>query len=295
MNKLYKYIIIIFYLMLLSAEAVTVPNSSVSTFSPEQRSSKTENIWIRPYTSFETIELENKNKVHNDGYGVYVGYDTTVIELNSDWDSVLTFHIGYTGSNQKYNSKKIIQNGGQLGVSGVLFRKNMFIGLLSTIGSTSAESKSSDENINFSMLNAAGAVKAGYNFDFLEKKLTLQPSFLFAYLFVDTLDYVNADNITVKSEPVHSLQLIPGIKLTGNLKDGWQPYFGIQTVWNIMNESNFSANDVSVGEISVKPYVQYGIGVQKSAGEKYSGYIQSTIRNGGRNGVVLSFGLRRYF
>lgn len=295
MNKLFTYIIIFNYLFLSSSWAVTVPNSSVSTFSPEQRSSKTESIWIRPYVSFESIELENKSKVHNDAYGAYIGYDTNVIELNSNWESVLTFHAGYTGSNQIYNSRKIIQNGGQIGISGVFFRKNMFIGILANAGATNAEAESPVEDIKFSMISATGAVKTGYNFDFLEKKLTLQPSFLLAYLFVNTLDYVNADNVTVKSEPVHSLQLVPGIKLTGNLKDGWQPYFGVQTVWNIMNESNFSANDVSVGEISVKPYVQYGIGVQKSAGEKYSGYIQSTLRNGGRNGIVLSFGLRRYF
>lgn len=295
-KKLYTHILLFFavFLFLPDVKAVTVPNSSVSTFSPEQRSSRTESLWIRPYSSFETIELENKNKVHNTGYGAYIGYDTNVIELNPDWDSVFTFHTGYTGSRQIYKGRNIVQNGGQIGISGVFFRKNFYIGFLTNIGAVNADAHSSLENINFSMLNSTSAVKTGYNFEFLNKRLMVQPSFLCAYLFVNTFDYLNGDNVMVKSEPVHSIQLIPGIKFTGNFDNGWEPYFGIQTVRNLMNESNFSANDVSVGDISVKPYVQYGIGVQKTDGEKYSGYVQATIRNGGRNGIVLSLGLRRY-
>ena len=293
-GKLFTAIILIL-LPFLKAEAFTVPNSSVLTFTPEQRSDKTESVWIRPYSSFETVELENKHIVHNNGYGTFVGYDSDVFELNADWETVLTFYTGYNGARQKHDASTIIQNGGQLGLSGVLFKRNFFTGIAANIGSTGAEINNSDTKINFHMLTTTAAVKTGYNFDFFEKKLTLQPSFLCAYIFVNTFDYVNADNITVKSEPVHSIQLMPGLKLTGNLPNGWQPYFGVQQVWNLMNDSNFSANDASVGEISVKPYIQYGFGVQKSAGESFSGYIQSTLRNGGREGIILSFGLRKYF
>lgn len=239
--------------------------------------------------------MENKNNVHNTAYGSYIGYDTNVIDLSNEWAAVLTFHTGYTGSRQKYNGRTIVQNGGQLGVSGVFFRKNFFIGILTNVGATNADAESSSENINFSMLNATAAVKTGYNFDLLDKKLSLQPSFLGAYLFVNTFDYYNSQNVLVQSEPVYSIQLVPGFKLTANLSEGWQPYFGVQQVWNILNASRFSPNDVSVGEISLKPYVQYGIGIQKAIGDDFTGFFQTTIRNGGRNGVILSFGLRKYF
>lgn len=285
----------VFIFIIAKAFAVTVPNASVSTFSPEQRSTRTESIWLKPYSAFETIELESGNRVHNTAYGTYIGYDTNVINLGNDWDSVLTFHTGYTGSRQKYNARTIFQNGGQLGVSGVFFRKNFFLGILTNVGATNAISESSFENINFSMLSATAALKTGYNFEFLEKRLSFQPSFLGAYLWINTFDYVNAQNEIVKSDPVYSIQLVPGLKLTANLEDGWQPYIGVQQVWNIINASRFSPNDVSIGEISLKPYVQYGIGLQKNVGEDFTGYIQSTVRNGGRNGIILSFGLRKYF
>lgn len=295
LKKLYPLIITLFFLFPIKTEAVTVPNASVSTFSPEQRSSKTESIWVKPYSAFETIELENSSIVHNTAYGTYIGYDTNVIDLNKDWDAVLTFHAGYTGSRQKYNARTIFQNGGQLGASGVFFKDNFFLGLLTNVGANNAIAKSSFENLNFSMISATAAVKTGYNFEFLEQKLSLQPSFLGAYLWVNTFDYVNAQNVVVKSDPVYSIQLIPGLKLTANLNDGWQPYIGVQQIWNIINASKFSPNDVSVGEISLKPYVQYGIGLQKSTGENFTGYIQATVRNGGRSGIILSLGLKRYF
>ena len=44
--------------------------------------------------------------------------------------------------------------------------------------------------------------------------------------------------------------------------------------------------------MSVKPYVEYGVGVQKRWKDKFTGYAQAMIRNGGRNGIALSAGFR---
>ncbi len=59
-----------------------------------------------------------------------------------------------------------------------------------------------------------------------------------------------------------------------------------------MDDTKFRANDVSLPEMSVKPYFQYGVGVQKRWGERFTGFLQAMIRNGGRNGVALSLGFR---
>ena len=42
----------------------------------------------------------------------------------------------------------------------------------------------------------------------------------------------------------------------------------------------------------MKPDVQYGIGIQKRWGERVTGFLEAMIRNGGRNGIALLFGLR---
>lgn len=44
--------------------------------------------------------------------------------------------------------------------------------------------------------------------------------------------------------------------------------------------------------MSVDPYFQYGVDLQKRAGERFTGFGQAMVRNGGRNGIALSFGFR---
>ena len=44
--------------------------------------------------------------------------------------------------------------------------------------------------------------------------------------------------------------------------------------------------------MSIKPYVQYGVGVQKRIKDHFMAYGQAMIQNGGRNGVSLTAGFR---
>ena len=59
-----------------------------------------------------------------------------------------------------------------------------------------------------------------------------------------------------------------------------------------MDKTEFQANYVSLPELSIKPFVKYGVGVRKSWGERFTGFFQTYITNGGRNGVGLQLGLR---
>ena len=59
-----------------------------------------------------------------------------------------------------------------------------------------------------------------------------------------------------------------------------------------MEQTHFNIQDVTIPDMSIDPYVEYGIGVQKRWGERFTGYGQTMIRSGGRNGVMLSIGFR---
>ena len=52
------------------------------------------------------------------------------------------------------------------------------------------------------------------------------------------------------------------------------------------------ANDVSLPELSVKPYVKYGVGIRKTWGERFTGFFQTFLTHGGRNGVGIQIGFR---
>ncbi len=215
-----------------------------------------------------------------------------LIELGHGWDMVASAYAAYNGSNQNYDGVTITQNGGSLGVSGAWYKGNFYTGLTANVGANAAEASSMYGKEDYTMLATGIASKSGYNFELANGRFIIQPNFLMSYTFVNTFDYTNAAGVKITSDPLNAIQIAPGVKLIGNLKNGWQPYLGVQMIWNIMDRTKFYANNVSLPNMSVDPYVQYGVGVQKKIGERFTGFGQAMMRNGGRNGVALQFGFR---
>ena len=91
---------------------------------------------------------------------------------------------------------------------------------------------------------------------------------------------------------MHTIQLNPAIRFIGNTKSGWQPYASVGMVWNLLNETNAKANGVVLPKMHTKPYIEYGVGLQKHWNDKFSAFGQAMVRNGGRNGVALTAGFR---
>ena len=142
-----------------------------------------------------------------------------------------------------------------------------------------------------------GAWLIGFNIEEIygfktDGKFIIQPSLQTSYTFVNTFDYKNAAGVNIDSDALHAIQIEPGIKFIGNLKNGWQPYAGVSFVYNIMDRTHFRANDISLPNLSINPYVRYGLGVRKTWGEKCTGFFQTYFTNGGRNGVGLQAGFR---
>lgn len=264
----------------------------VITFSPNQIPEEQKGLWFRPFATFENVGLKNGPNVKNIGYGSLFGGDSDLLELKHGWDMQYSFYGGYNGSNQYYNGVSIYQNGGSLGASSTWYKDNFFTGLTANVGANVGEASSMYGNEDFTMLATGIASKTGYNWELANGKFIVQPSFLMSYTFVNTFDYTNAAGVRISSDPLHAIQIAPGLKFIGNLKNGWQPYIGLQMVWNVMDRARFKANDVSLPNMSVDPYFQYGIGLQKRIGDRFTGFGQAMLRNGGRNGIALQFGFR---
>jgi outer membrane autotransporter protein len=148
---------------------------------------------------------------------------------------------------------------------------------------------------NFTMLMTGIASKTGYNFEFANGKLIVQPSVFMAYTSTNVSDYTNAAGVKIKSSSLDAFQIAPGVEVISNFKNNWQPYFGISTMFNIMDKTDFTANETKLPDMSVKPYIQYGAGVQKSWGNQFTAFCETTIKNGGRTGVALQTGFRWTF
>ncbi|MBQ3312000.1 hypothetical protein IJG72_07980 [bacterium] len=246
--------------------------------------------WFRPYATFEKVGLRRGPKVENTAYGTYMGGESKMYDLGHGWDGMFGAYVGYNGSHQNYNGVSIYQNGGTLGLTGMAYKGNFFTGLTINAGASVAEASTMYGNEDLTMLMAGIASKTGYNFELADGKFIIQPSMLMSYSFVNTFDYTNAAGVRIDSDPLHAIQLQPELKFIGNLKNGWQPYASVAMVWNIMDDTKFKANDVALPEMSVKPYVKYGLGVRKTWGERLTGFFQTYLTNGGRNGVGLQAG-----
>ena len=275
------------------ALSLTGDGVDMGRYSPlYQPSDEEASVWVKPYATFETVGLRNGPKVHNNTYGTLIGFDTEMQSIKRGWDRVFTGYIGYNGASQRYSGIDSTQNGGLLGGTMTLYKGNFFNATTVSVGASVANNQTMYGNEDFAMLLSGIGNKTGYNFEFKEGKLILQPSMLMSYTFVNTFDYTNAAGVRIDNKPLHALQLAPGVKVIGNLKGGWQPYASVQMVWNLMGESNATANGVKLPEMSIKPYVQYGVGVQKRIKDHFTAYGQAMVQNGGRNGVSLTAGFR---
>ena len=246
--------------------------------------------WLRPFATFEQVDLDGGPDVSNVSYGSYFGMDSEFIDLGHGWDGVWSAYAGYNGSHQSYDGIGIYQNGGTLGVVGMAYKGNFFTGLTVNAGASAGRANVDMGYDDFTMLMSGVASKTGYNFELFDGKFIIQPSYMMSYSFVNTFDYTSAQGARVTSDPLHAIHIEPGIKFIGNLKNGWQPYMGISMIWNVMDKTRFMANEVYLPELSIKPFVKYGVGLRKSWGERFTGYLQTYITNGGRNGVGLQAG-----
>ena len=266
--------------------------TDVGTLSPLFTKNQSEALWIKPYSSFESIPLNNGPKVSNINYGSLIGHDSPLTPIKHNFDRVLTTYIAYNGASQRFNGVDAYQNGALIGQTITLYKNNFFNATTASFGASTGSSTNMYGSEHYTMLLAGIANKAGYNLEFKNGKIILQPSFLISYTFVNTFDYNNSAGLRIKSDPLHAIQLAPGIKLIANTKSGWQPYLAISMIWNILDKTNVKANDTRLPEMSIDPYLQYGLGLQKTLKNNYLAYAQAMIHSGGRNGISLSAGLR---
>lgn len=249
-------------------------------------------VWAKPFLNYDSVRLKNGPKVSNVSYGTFIGADTPTYDLGGGFSGTFSPYIAYNGSHQSYQGTNIYQNGGTLGFTGTLYKGNFFTGLTAGVGANIAESNTMYGHDEFGLFMAGVASKTGYNFEFSDGKFIFQPSMTLSYTMVDTFNYTNAAGVSIHSDPLHAFQISPQVKFVMNTKNGWQPYLTAGMNWNLLDETKVSANTTVLPEMSVKPYFQYGVGVQKTINDKFTGYLQLVLRNGGRNGIAATGGFR---
>lgn len=269
------------------------PITGNGTFSPIYSCDLNRGIWVKDFVSFENIPLRNGPNVSTIEYGTLIGLDASLKDLGHGIAGNTSAYVGYLGSNQNYDQVGVSQNGVLVGLAENMVYKNTFLTLMASVGSSAGNAITPYGNDNFNTLFAGAAVKGGYNFEFKDGEYIIQLNLMLAYTFTNTFDYRTASGLDMNSKPLNAIQVAPGVRLIKNLREEkGQIYLIGSFVYNIMDNTRFTANDVQLPQLSIAPYIEYGVGYQRVWKDRLTGFFQTVLRGGGRNGVALQFGLR---
>lgn len=269
------------------------PISGNGTFSPIYSCDLNRGIWVKTFTSFENVPLKNGPNVSTIEYGTLIGTDAPLTYLKRGWVGNTSVYVGYIGANQNYDNVGVSQNGVLIGLAENMIKGNNFLTLMASVGSSLGNANTPYGEDHFSSIFAGVAAKGGHNFEFKDGEYIIQPNLMLAYTYTYTPEYTTASNVNVTTKPLNALQIAPGIRLIKNLREEkGQVYLVGNFVYNVMDNTRFSANDVQLPELSIAPYIEYGIGYQRVWKDRLTGFFQTLLRGGGRNGVAFQFGLR---
>ena len=247
--------------------------------------------WFRPYGSFERVKFKEGPEVGNNMYGAYAGVDSKIMDLGNGYEGSVGFYAGYDGSRQTYDGVGIYQNGGTIGITGSVYKGDFFSLSTANIGASGADQTSIMGSADFWMLRAGIANKTGYNWDLADGKFIIQPHILMSLSGANVFPYSSAF-AKMDGEFVLAYQVAPGIKLIGNFENGWQPYLSVDMNWIAGGRSTGNVNGVALPGMYSTPWLEYGLGIQKRWGTRFTGYGQAMFRSIGRNGVAFSAGMR---
>lgn len=265
-------------------------------FAPYQYSKKDGDLWYKAYGNFERISMTQGLNVGNNAYGSLIGADFPLVELKNGWKLVPTAYVGYNGGHQTFDGVSMYQNGAQLGAMGTAYKGDLITSLLAYGGGYANDmsvkggfGSGSDTTGNWF---AGVASKTAYNFH-LPHDLILQPTALVSYNIFGNQNYhSNFGNMSMNSGFLNGVNVAPGVNLIWNKKT-FSLYATAQLVFNIMGDVSGKAGNVDLNDVRMRTtYFEYGIGAMKKFKDRFTGYLQVTLRNGYRTGIGFQGGLQ---
>ena len=273
-----------------SAKSKTPLYASAKTNQVFEQDGKIESgLWLRPYVVSDTIDVGIDSNIDNTVYGTLAGLDLAVGE-----NKLVSFYLGYSSGKQEYESINMNQANYILGVSGMLFKYNWYLGATVNAGMnkiTADNDFGSDDidNVSYSI-----GFKGGYNFD-LGKNWILQPNMILMYAGITSTDFTNNQGYEVKDDGINNILIQPGLRLDLSLTNGWTPY-GLFDVAINTGESSAKVDGNETPALKLDPYFEYGVGVSKDfLNTPWSCYGQFTGKSGSRSGVGVNLGIKYKF
>ena len=256
--------------------------------------------WAKAFGSKDNVELKNSyNSIDTQFYGVVGGVDSRTFIYDNGINAVYGIYAAYMGSNQKQNSVKVTQDGGYLGVSADFTRNGVFSRFTAHGGYIANEAKTAWGNDKFDIWTASVSNKTGYEIDLGE--YTLKPALYASYMYINTENYTSKAGAKLKNHTKNVFEVTPEVKLAKDFGAGLEGYAKVAYTWNFYQGGKVTADDVLLPKMSVKPYVEYGVGLEKDWSEEewnpkdITSYAEINRHDGGRTGWDINAGLKFQF
>ena len=270
--------------------------SAQPQFAPYQYDLKGGSLWYKAYGNFERLSMTRGLSVGNNAYGSLIGADFPLIKLKNGWNLVPTAYVGYNGAHQHFRGVSMYQNGAQLGLMGTAYKGNFITSLLAYGGGYANDMSMSGEfgsgSDNTGNWFAGVASKTAYNIH-LPADFIFQPTLMAAYNAFGSQNWGSDFGVlSMSSGMLNGINVAPGFNLIWQKKT-FNIYATAQMVYNIMGGVDGRAGNIDLGYVRMRhSYFEYGLGVSKTFKDRFNGFIQFTIRNGGRTGIGFSGGLQ---
>lgn len=245
--------------------------------------------WSEGDASWDKFDLIKGPQVKGDMQNMMVGVDGDTIELENHGFAYFSGYVGYLRSEQKYDGIKLNGDGGYLGVMGTHLLGNWINSVTLTTGYTNVETSSAKKK--FDIYNSGIALKTAYNIN-VGDKVVITPSLQSGYTHVWSTGYKNYDRVKIKADDISAIQIIPAIKVSAVLADGYKPYLGIGYTLSSSFGGNGMADNARLPDYELDSYLEYKFGMEKVWQDNISAYAEGAIRSSGMTGGSINVGVK---
>ncbi len=261
-------------------------NLGLQTFRPMGRASGDEpysnHAWVSLFGADDNVEFDSFETVDSEMMSLAGGFNSDKIKLGDNYVGY-GIYAGYLNGEGKYTGNEIDQEGGYIGLSSSLQNGNfVMVGTING-GFIKNEAKHSFGTDKYDTYWTGVSLKTGYDYH-VNNSLTIRPNVYAGYSFVNSEDYTSKSGAKIKNDNLHLFEVAPGLKVNQTFANGWNGFAQAKYAFVMDNGGDTNIDSVVLPNISVKDYVEYGLGVEKDIRSDWSLAATINRRDGGRQG-----------
>lgn len=281
---------------LLNEEIYTRVLSDIDTYKSVKTGEKSDG-WVKTFGSRDNVDFKGGyNRINANFSGVIGGISSGRIEGKDNWSRIFNLYGAYAHGEQDIHHGTIRQDIGYIGASAFSYRGNFFAGITGNLGFAHHKTSESLGKDTFNSYLAGFGIKTGYDLP-VGNNMTLQPNLYGSWTYIKSDDYISKSDVRVQFGKMHVFEIAPGLKLTKEFDNKLKGSIQGRYVWTNTSSQNVVLDNSSImPDIGIRPYAEYGIGLEKNTpDDKYSGYFHILRRDGGRSGWNVIFGGKMTF